>query len=96
MGAVAVSVIIYIGVMMKLSRDDKASSTKDHSHSFSISEATKKIKRSRKKERVVEQQTSYLSVNDQIELLTQKMLSSNSGAERRKLLDQIRELESQR
>ena len=88
---VAVAVLVYARVMQKLMRNEETKPT-----SFSFPENTKKIRRTKKKERVVEPQTSYLSVNDQIEVLTQKMLGSNDGGERRKLLDQIRELESQR
>ena len=88
---IAVTVIVYVRVMQKLMRNGGTNST-----FFSFPKTSNILKSTRKKRRGVEQQVSCLSGDEQIDQLTLEMLSSNNGAERRKLLDQIRELESQR
>ena len=85
--AVGVSIIIYVFMVRKICKSENISL--GEAFGFSKGDDTRKAKHTRAA-------SSSFSVKERIDELTQEALGSNNGAERRKLLDQIRELESQR
>ena len=87
--AVGVSIIIYVFMVRKICKSENLSL----GEAFGFSKGDDTWKPKAKHTRAA---SSSFSVKERIDELTQEALGSNNGAERRKLLDQIRELESQR